>query len=235
MPGLHTNTNRCSILVVTVIIAGLAATRRADPGTRPENALASSAEKIKTFSWPMNTWRSSCRSPDTPHAAGHSSRAARRPGTDSPVPELAAAGPEGAIADVAFREAVVASVRHLINESGPSRLTFVAESLGTLVVALADDVMAAGVARVEVIWLTPTFGVEAIRDAAIARGWRSLVVSGDADRWYDRDATETLVAAVGGEALTIEGGDHSLIIDRDVFATVEGLRRLVEAVLRFAA
>ena len=144
------------------------------------------------------------------------------------------AGPDGAIADVAFRDAVVSSARRLVEESAPTRLTFVAKSLGTLVVALAGDAMTAGVATVDVIWLTPTFGVDAIRDAAIARGWRSLVVSGDADTWYDREAMEALVAAVGGEALTIEGADHSLIIDGDVFATIEGLRRLAEAVIRFA-
>ena len=144
-------------------------------------------------------------------------------------------GPDGAISDVAFRDAVVAAVRELIDEGAPpSRVTFVAKSLGTLLVALDGEAMAAGVGTVEAIWLTPTFGVEAIRDAVIARGWRSLVVSGDADRWFDREAMETVVAAVGGETLTIEGADHSLIIDGDVLATVEGLRRLAETVLRFA-
>jgi hypothetical protein len=61
-----------------------------------------------------------------------------------------------------------------------------------------------------------------------------LVVSGDADRAYDGEAMETVVAAVGGETLTIAGADHSLIVDGDVLATVEGLRRLAVAVLRFA-
>ena len=151
-----------------------------------------------------------------------------------PYPAWRPAGPDGAISDVAFREAVVASVRELVEARAPRRVTFVAKSLGTIVVALAGHAMTLGVPAVDAIWLTPTFGVETIRDAAIARGWRSLVVSGSADPWYDRQAMEHLVAAVGGETLTIEGADHSLIIDGDVFATIEGLRRLAEAVLRFA-
>jgi hypothetical protein len=83
-------------------------------------------------------------------------------------------GPDAAIADVAFRDAVVASVRELVDESAPTRITLIAKSLGTLLVALDGDAMADGIATVDAIWLTPTFGVEAIRDAAIARGlWSS--------------------------------------------------------------
>ena len=144
-------------------------------------------------------------------------------------------GVEGALADTAFRDAVVASVRRLLDRHAPTRVTFVAKSLGTLVLALAGRAMADGVETVEALWLTPTFDVDVVRDAAIERGWRSLVVCGTADPRYDPDAMAAVAAATGGESLTIDGADHSLFVAGDVFATVEGLRRLAEAVLRFSS
>ena len=142
---------------------------------------------------------------------------------------------DDALADVAFRDRVVASVRQLVDRHSPTRVTFVAKSLGTLVLALAGEAMAAELGRVEAIWLTPTFDVDAVRDAAIARGWRSLVVCGTVDPRYAPSAMEAVAMATGGETLTIEGADHSLFVEGDVFATIDGLRLLADAVLRFSS
>ena len=68
-----------------------------------------------------------------------------------------------------------------------------------------------------------------------ADGPHLLVVSGDADRWYDPAGTTAVVGATGGSSLVIAGANHSLEVEGDVLATIEGFRRLAEAVLAFMA
>ncbi|HVF31579.1 MAG TPA: hypothetical protein VM933_00970 [Acidimicrobiales bacterium] len=129
--------------------------------------------------------------------------------------------------------AVGASMREIIDEVRPSRVTLLAKSLGCEVVARLDPAVVSGAARVEVMWATPVFGLPAVRDGAIAKAWRSLIVSGDADRWYDPAGTAAVLEATGGSVLVVERADHSLEVNGDVLATVDGLRRLAEEALAF--
>jgi predicted alpha/beta hydrolase family esterase len=133
----------------------------------------------------------------------------------------------------AFTALVAADIRAAVEEVRPQRLTLLAKSLGCEVVARMDPAAVAAAPEVAVLWCTPVFARPAVRDGAIAKGWRSLVVIGDADRWYDPAALEAVVRATRAETLVLEGADHSLERAGDVLGTVEGFRRLAAATLAF--
>ena len=139
----------------------------------------------------------------------------------------------GEVRDGEFLDLVHSLIAGIVAEHRPDRLTFVAKSLGCEVVATLPPSKVAA-SRVEVLWLTPVFGLDHIRDGAIAKAWPSLVVSGDADAVYDAAGTRAVVDATGGTALILPGADHSLVVEGDVLATVDGWRRLAEAVLGFS-
>src|SRR5947207_12355499 len=82
---------------------------------------------------------------------------------------------------VEFVSIVDASIREILDEARPHRLTLLAKSLGCEVVARLDPAVVPPGCRVEVLWCTPVFALPAVRDGAIANAWRSSIVSGDAD------------------------------------------------------
>jgi predicted alpha/beta-hydrolase family hydrolase len=136
---------------------------------------------------------------------------------------------------VEFLDLVHASIAGLVAQRTPRRLTFVGKSLGTEVVACLPPAVVAATAEVDVLWLTPVFGRDVVREGAVAKEWPCLVVSGAADPSYDEAATDAVVrASRAGSTLLIPGADHALVVGGDVGATVEGWRRLADAVLVFA-
>jgi hypothetical protein len=112
------------------------------------------------------------------------------------------------------------------------RVTFVAKSFGTAILAHLDSTVLSS-SLTEAIWLTPLFGYTAVRSGAIAHGWRSLLVAGDADDYHDPEAHETVRDALGADSLILKDADHRLEIPGNPIATVDSLRDLVEAVARF--
>src|SRR3954451_14240414 len=136
---------------------------------------------------------------------------------------------------VEFVSNVDASIRQIVNEVRPHRLPLLAKSLGCEVVARLDPSIVPNGCRVEVLWCTPVFALPAVRDGAVAKAWPSTVVSGDADPFYDPAGTDAVVDATGGSALIIAGADHSLEVNGDVLATLDGFRQLAEVVLAFLA
>ena len=118
-----------------------------------------------------------------------------------------------------------------ISAARPSRVTFIAKSLGTIVLAnmaLAVPVPAAAV------WLTPIFGRADVRDGAVARGFPSLLVAGEADTFHSPARHEEVASAVQARSLILPRADHLLEVPGDVMATVDGFRLLSETVLSFA-
>jgi hypothetical protein len=87
--------------------------------------------------------------------------------------------------------------------------------------------------RISAIWLTPLFGVEDVRTAAMRTGLRSLIVAGTADEYHDQNGFDAVSTALRADTLLIPGADHSLEVLGDVFATVDAMRALSEAVLDF--
>jgi hypothetical protein len=136
---------------------------------------------------------------------------------------------------VQFASIAGAAIRGMVTEVQPHRLTFLAKSLGCEVIARMDRSVVPPDCEVDVVWGTPVFGLSAVRRGAIAKGWRSLVVSGDADPYYDAECTAVVLDAVDGAALILPGADHSLEVDGDVLATVDVFRQVAESILKFLA
>lgn len=128
----------------------------------------------------------------------------------------------------AASRAAADSLAHLV--AGSSRITLLAKSLGTRVIArLPHDVLPG---RVDAIWLTPILVDPATVHAAAVKTWRSLYVCGTADPSCDGNALRRIVAATKGSVLSISGGDHSLEVEGDVAASLEALTRVTAAVLQ---
>jgi hypothetical protein len=116
----------------------------------------------------------------------------------------------------------------------PTRVTFVAKSLGTMVLARLDPAVV-GSAMVDAIWLTPIFREVDVREGAIAKGWRSLLVAGDADEEHVPEAHEAVRVALDAESLILPDANHSLEVERDLAATLERWAALAEVALAFAS
>lgn len=128
---------------------------------------------------------------------------------------------------------VGAQVSGFIRATEPRRVTFIAKSLGTIALANIEVDLPSSVDVVEAIWLTPLFGRDDVRSGAIARGWRSLIVAGAADPYHDQDGHAAVSEAIAAQSLVLPGADHSLEVEGDIRATLEGHRRLVDHVIDF--
>ena len=132
----------------------------------------------------------------------------------------------------AYFDPVGDQIQAIIDERPRTRVTFVVKSIGTMILgAVGAELRLPD--QVDVLWLTPIFRQEYVRDTAVRMAWRSLVVSGTADFHYDADATRTVVRALKAEELVIDGAEHNLEVHGDVRATVAALDRLATATLTF--
>ena len=130
---------------------------------------------------------------------------------------------------------VVAQIVERASAARCDRLTFVAKSLGTRVLAaIASELpTVATVASIEAIWLTPLFGHATVRDGAGATGWRSLLVAGTADPYHDPDGFDLVARTLGAATVLVDGADHSLEHPGDALRTIDTLRTVGAAVLAF--
>ena len=119
-----------------------------------------------------------------------------------------------------------------LSETSPSRVTFIAKSLGTVVLASLPSRVPLP-ASVKAIWLTPIFGRESVRRGAIAKNWPSLLVAGGADEFHEPKHHDGVAEALGAESLVLARADHLLEVPGDVMATLDGFRALTEKVLDF--
>lgn len=133
-----------------------------------------------------------------------------------------------------FNDAVLKDVAAVIDRHQPDRVTFVAKSRGTLFLAAMDK--AAVTCDVAAIWVTtPLVGLDYVGEGIIGKSWPSLLVAGSADPYHDPLSHDEICAALGAEELVISGGNHGLVVDGDVLATVDGYRQLAEASLKFVS
>ena len=133
---------------------------------------------------------------------------------------------------VEFDAFVSERVAEVLARERPSRVTFIAKSLGTLFLAATGDMPLP--ADVGAIWVTPLLGLDYARQGVIDKRWPSLLVAGSVDRYHDPKAHEKVCQAIEAESLVIDGADHGLVVAGSVLATVEGLRALAQASLDFA-
>ena len=96
----------------------------------------------------------------------------------------------------------------------------------SLVVGKSMATFAAAVVDAPAIWLTPLLHEPQVREAIHAP---ALVVGGTADPSWDGEAARSL----GVEVLELEGVHHGLAIEGDAHASLDAMRRLVDAVAAF--
>lgn len=111
------------------------------------------------------------------------------------------------------------------------RVTLVGKSLGTLAAAGLLDRSTVPEARV--VWLTPLLRNGPLCEAIARLDHRALFVAGTADPHFERSSLDRLVASTGGEALLIDGADHSLDIAGDVVGSIEALAAAMRAIAAF--
>lgn len=112
------------------------------------------------------------------------------------------------------------------------QVTLVGKSLGTLAMGhllTADPQLA----QAQAIWLTPLLRNERLRAQIRQSKARSLFVIGSADGHYDPASLAEVRAATGGETLVIDGADHSLEIEGDLWRSLQALEQVLRAIQAF--
>ena len=125
-----------------------------------------------------------------------------------------------------------AAYRTLIAQRPYTHLTLVGKSLGTQAMAhlLPTQTFPA---HTSALWLTPVLTNPTVREQITAFSGPSLVVIGTADSFYDPG----LLAEIGETPIrrffTVEGADHGLSVDNDVFRSLQALEQVLRAVADF--
>ncbi len=125
-----------------------------------------------------------------------------------------------------------AAYRALVAQRPYTRLTLAGKSLGTLAMAHLLTTQTLPV-HTSALWLTPVLTNPAVREQIAAFPGPSLVVIGTADSFYDPG----LLAAIGETATRrfaiIEGANHGMSVNNDVFHSLKALEQVLHAVADF--
>jgi hypothetical protein len=111
-------------------------------------------------------------------------------------------------------------------------VTLVGKSLGTLgmgYLVSTDERFN----RVGAVWLTPLLTDERLYGQITRWGGRSLFVIGSADPHYDPHLLAEVQSVSSGEAIVVDGADHSLEIPGDALASLRALELIVRELDRF--
>jgi len=125
--------------------------------------------------------------------------------------------------------AVQAARQTAHSQAAYERLVLVGKSIGTIALASLVSLEPQAVT----IWLTPLLRNPLVTAAAEQNRGAALFVAGTADDLYDAAALKRIQAATQSEAELIEGGDHSLEIEGDFFASLRALEQVMRAVAGF--
>ena len=113
----------------------------------------------------------------------------------------------------------------VIEAAGPARVVVIGKSLASLLAGEVSD------RALEAVWLTPLLNEPAVIDG-LARARRpTLLVGGSADPTWRPEAVpgkDTI------DVLELSGCDHTLEIPGDPMASLAGLGRMTDAIMRFA-
>lgn len=113
-----------------------------------------------------------------------------------------------------------------------ARVTLVGKSIGTLAMG---HLLTSGkpLPEVQCVWLTPLLRNEELIRQIKQVKHRALFVIGTADRVYDATKLAEVQQATAGDALVIEGADHSLEIVGDVLQSVRALLEIMQRMQKF--
>lgn len=127
---------------------------------------------------------------------------------------------------------VTAACHTALTQRPYRQVTLVGKSLGTLAMGhlLTADPQLAGA---QAIWLTPLLRNERLRAQIRLCKARSLFVIGSADAHYDPASLAEVQAATGGETVVVDGANHSLEIEGDVWQSLQALEQVLRAIQAF--
>ncbi len=110
-----------------------------------------------------------------------------------------------------------------------SKLVLVGKSIGTIALAHLAPLEPEAVS----IWLTPLLHNPLVVSAAEHNRGAALFVAGTDDDLYDAAALERIQAATRADAELIRGGDHSLEVEGNFFASLKALDQVMQAIAGF--
>jgi hypothetical protein len=127
---------------------------------------------------------------------------------------------------------VTAALRAALAQRPYTRVTLIGKSLGTLALGhlLATE---QALENARAVWLTPLLRDERLRGQIRQWGGRSLFAIGSADPHYDTTLVDEVRGATGGEAVVVEGADHSIEFEGDLSRSLEALGTVMRAVEEF--
>jgi predicted alpha/beta-hydrolase family hydrolase len=147
--------------------------------------------------------------------------------TDYTMPAYRSLPPEERAAWLAADARAVVQVARLQGEY--ARLVLAGKSIGTIALASLVPLEPQAVT----IWLTPLLRNPLVTAAAEQNRGAALFVAGTSDDLYDTAALKRIQAATQTKAELVEGGDHSLEIDGDFFASLRALEQVMQAIAGF--
>ncbi len=93
----------------------------------------------------------------------------------------------------------------------------------------------AKLAHAKAVWLTPLLKNERLRAQIKSYGQCSLFVIGTADSHYDPTYLAEVKEATNGEAVVVEGADHSLEIKDNILQSLKALEEVIHGMQTFFA
>jgi len=127
---------------------------------------------------------------------------------------------------------VTGALSEVLHRDEPARVALLGKSLGAALIATLATVVPE-LEHARMVYLTPPLDVPLFAPAFLATRQESLIVLGDADRYYDRARLEEMRSGRHFELLEVEGGDHSLMVKGGLKPSLEALERVVGVVLKF--
>ncbi len=126
----------------------------------------------------------------------------------------------------------IAAYHVLREQQAYTHLTLVGKSLGTLAMAhlLATQTLPE---HTSALWLTPVLTNPAVREQITAFAGPSLIVIGTADSFYDPGLLATIGETPTRKFIIIEGANHGMSVNDDVFQSLQALETTLRAVVVF--
>jgi hypothetical protein len=113
-----------------------------------------------------------------------------------------------------------------------AQVALLGKSLGTMIIAQICSTYP-GLNSALVVFLTPPIGMPFFDQPVSQSTQATYLAMGTADRFFSEEALENLSSRQGVKATLIEGADHSLNVEGDLEATMQGLKRVVGEVVDF--
>lgn len=127
---------------------------------------------------------------------------------------------------------VTAACRAALAKGSYSTISLCGKSIGTLAMGhlLSTD---SAFAQAKSIWLTPVLKDERLRSQVLGTRQRSLLVIGTADANYDPGFLKKVEALGNWDVVVLEGADHSLEINDDVFRSLTVMEQVMRRIHAF--